>query len=221
MKKLICGILLTVALMALMAPVATHAGILAFSGRGTLFSTNCSYFITSASAEKLGEARVDYLNVTADTNNAVVQFYTASNPCPNGLTAASSGTTNTLRLTNGTAYAQNSILVIQHIANDVYERAVVLTSSNAFLTLSNATLFAVAKFDRIWLCSTNASLPVGDTRGLTPQSKEFAPPKPLYYGESQTPLLIEVRGHGTNTVSLNAVAGTYSATVINGAVNRN
>lgn len=217
MKKLqsILSLGIALAALCLAAPPAEAANTV-FSGQGSAYSTNTSYYVVSAGPQIPQESipQIEYLNVQSDTlsvSNArgAVLFYRAG--APSELSAASGGATNTVRLASGgTAFTVGGVVILQHVAADTYERLVVMTNSATSVSFTNATASAVDLGDRIYLATVAASLPVNTTvPAAGAGNKEFAPPKPLFSGEEARPLLVEVNGIGTNFIKIGTISGSY------------
>ncbi len=203
-----------VLLVSLTTMPSAQAADLNFTGGGPSTATNRSTVIISAKAPSSrrgpnnggGQAVVHYMNVTSDLATATIKFYRTGAPVK--VTTASGSTTNVLGLTAADAAAfttTNQIIVVRHVATDVYERAVNLTPTGNTVKFVPATAATVAAGDLVYVCTLiGPGLPVNSIAG-----KEFISSEGIACGEPGEPLLIEL--DGTSVCKLH-VAGKYRMT---------
>lgn len=176
----------------------TSAQLTAWSGGGTLVSTNTSYAVVSANGAAGTTPVLTYLNATSEKATSKVQFYQITN-APLAVTVTNSTVNLYVARTNG--YVSGDIIIIQHKANDNYERRVLTTSlASTNLVVTVAPTQVTVPGDIIYRAATAGSIPVGAT------TKELSGPG-LYSGQAGKPLLFEV--DGTNAPSINAAAARF------------
>lgn len=198
---IVTGIMLMVAAVAFGQP--------AWSGGGTVVSTNVSYYVVPP---VLGSGpAVQFVNAASDTADGAVSLYEAGTAV--AVTAAGAAGTNAILVTsNQTAYAvgsywSNAVAVIVYGAprgGTAYQRLTLSTNTANKLTFNETLTYAPASGDQVYRVTVAARLPVGESASVSHTHGDG-----LYYGQRGKPLLIEAGGVGTNTVRLNCASGVY------------
>jgi hypothetical protein len=186
-KPLTLG-LLTCALgliLALPAPAAE----LAFAG-GNNLATNRAVVIVSAKGNSGGETpSIRWLSATSDLATAVITFYRSGAPVK--IAFASPGGTNRVVFDAGfgTQFAtSNQVLVVRHVATDIYERLVSFTNTSTTVTFTSATASAVAVGDEVTIQTADATYLTGAA------TVNIQHPEGIYHGLPSRPLLFEITG---------------------------
>jgi hypothetical protein len=176
---------------------ADQRQLTAYATGGTDVGTTLCYAVISANGRAQVAPVITFLNVTSDKATSVVQFYTLGSPTgasqTNATVSVPVGSTNT--------FVSGDVIVIQHLADDTYERRVLTTfTSSTNLTLTVAPTSAVVPGDLIYRATTAGFIPCGAaTLSLTGSG--------IYSGQPGKPLLLEV--DCTSAGQVNAVCAVY------------
>lgn len=201
-KYFFCGLLalLAVTLTATAAPpdVVNGFAVGSTNRHGTL-----SYAIVSPRSPVTGAAPVvRYLNAGSDKVAGIVQFYKVTAQCTAAY-ATNSTTTLSVNRTNG--FSSGDVVIIRHLTDDSYEKRILTTmtaSTNLITTV--APLGAVVPGDIVYRCTTTGA---GTIYWGASTNSINASGAPLYVGQKDTPLLLEI--DATTAGAINVVAGDY------------
>lgn len=163
-----------------------------------------------AAENSLGAPRVKFLNATSDLATAVVSFYRAGPSLTIG--SASFAATNRFLLAATPAASSgigqtNGILILRRAATDTYERYTYTYTNVTSAATVSITQFTpggagVAIGDQIYLCTLNAAV----WMGVLDAGRQWIA-DPLYVGQDNVPLLIEV--NATTLGKITAATVTY------------
>lgn len=199
------GILAVILLaIALFTAPKIHAEDAGFSAGGTLVSTNLSYVPVPVGP---GTPEVMYLSATSDTNTAKVTFYKVS--ASTIVTNAVGSGTNTVYFSDTSAFSASDVCLLRNgvstngtaINTANYQRLIISSVSPSNIVFTANTSLGLVAGDVLYRMTSRGTIPVGNA------TKEVI--GHCYTGRNGEPLLVEVNGAGTNTVSVNSVNGLY------------
>lgn len=198
LKSILAGALLALAFTASALDVPN----IGFSVSTTNSGVSPSYVVVSARSANAGAPAVYAINADSDLASSVLRTYKVT-----GQTVARYATNSTVTLsvsdTNG--FISGTVIVIQHLATDNYEKRTLTTMTTATnLVTTVAPLEAVVPGDIIYAVSTTgaASLKWGaSTNNLNGGGG------PIFVGQKAKPLLVEITG--TTLLGINNLSGLY------------
>jgi hypothetical protein len=205
MKKslLLFSLLALVSLFLSALPVKAAVGDVGFSVSGTAVSTNVSYGIVPIPPGG-GQAKVTSL--AGVTDNATLGFVWYDVGAPYAIQATNATTTNNFQITQRAAdnITNDTIVILYQAAAGTYTRlsCTNATATNIICTSSSPAMLGVG--DTIFLATPAATNLLAS--GTTTVYSGYGG---ILYGKQGRPLLVEVKGIGTNTVKLNWVSGDF------------
>lgn len=177
-------------------------GDVAFSATGTAVSTNVSYAIVPVPPGG-GQAKVTSLAGVTDNSTKGFVWCTVGNAYAINTTSAT--TTNEFRLDNsGSLLASNDIVILYQPAAGTYTRLYVTNATATNIICNSASPAALAVGDVIWeaTAANEYTLTTGTPTAINGYGG-------ILYGQQGRPLMVEVRGIGTNTVKLFWLSAEY------------
>lgn len=179
----------------LFAPPAAQAQRFV-SGTSTDIGVTNTYHITPATLR--GQPVVTYFSATSDKAASVMRSYTAAAPIPVTATAAASQAVVT-HASGASAFAGNDIVIVRSVANDTYQRCVVLSDTATTVTFVENLNFALAAGDQLYIATSKATIPVG--------AATVSVLRETFTGVENRPLLIDLDGTSASQINLITVEG--------------
>lgn len=172
-----------------------------FGVGSTNFNVNPSWAIIPARSANGGAPAVNFIAAGSDLAGAVVSFYKVT---AQTVARYSTNVTVTLSVDRTNGFASGTVIIIQHLANDSYEKKILTTmtaSTNLITTVAPAG--TVSPGDIIYAVSTSSAPSIA--WGATTNTISAA--APIVVGQRGKPLLVEI--NSTSAGQLRAVGGTY------------
>ena len=166
------------------------------SGTSTDIGATNTYFI--ARADLAGQPVVSYFSATSDKAASFIKGYTTAAGIPATATAAS-GQAVVTHASGASAFAPNDIVIVRSVANNTYQRVVVLSDTATSVTFNENLNFALAAGDQLYIATLNAQIPIAAAT-VSVLRETFA-------GIEGRPFLIDL--DGTSASQINAITVEY------------
>jgi hypothetical protein len=196
MKRIFNFLLTVLAAMAVTLTVSAQRWV---SGTSTDIGATNTYFI--ARADLAGQPVVSYFSATSDKAASTIKGYSTAAGIPVTATAAS-GQAVVTHASGASAFAANDIVIVRSVANNTYQRVVVLSDTSTSVTFNENLNFALAAGDQLYIATVNAQIPVAAAT-VSVISETFA-------GTEGRPLLVDL--DGTSASQINAITVEYKST---------
>jgi hypothetical protein len=196
MKRIFNFLLTVLAAMAVTLTVSAQRWV---SGTSTDIGATNTYFI--ARADLAGQPVVSYFSATSDKAASTIKGYSTAAGIPVTATAAS-GQAVVTHASGASAFAPNDIVIVRSVANNTYQRVVVLSDTSTSVTFNENLNFALAAGDQLYIATVNAQIPVAAAT-VSVISETFA-------GTEGRPLLVDL--DGTSASQINAITVEYKST---------
>jgi hypothetical protein len=170
------------------------------------YGVTLNYAIISAYSWNGGSPVITALNATSDKTTAKVQLYSCT---PAAICTASNTANTNLIVLSASLLSSNDICVLQHVADDTYERIKIWgTSATTNLITTNAVWGGTVAGDIIWKATLGPTFPIASGfPGSAVIQTNMSLAGTLYVGPPKAPVLLDL--DTTATGQINAVTAVY------------